>query len=58
MLRHVVSEDVLPAVLVAYSNAITESFYVAVAMAAISIIGVLPVQWLSVKGKKIEALPA
>ncbi|KAF7122680.1 hypothetical protein CNMCM5793_000790 [Aspergillus hiratsukae] len=54
MLRHVVAEDVLPAVLVAYSNAITESFYVAVAMSAVSIVGAIPVQWLSVKGKKIE----
>ncbi|GFF24606.1 putative HC-toxin efflux carrier TOXA [Aspergillus udagawae] len=58
MLRHVVSEDVLPAVLIAYSNAITESFYVAVAMSAVSIFGAIPVQWISVKGKKIEALPA
>ncbi|GIJ90213.1 hypothetical protein Asppvi_009166 [Aspergillus pseudoviridinutans] len=58
MLRHVVSEDILPAVLVAYSNAITESFYVAVAMSAVSILGAIPVQWLSVKGKKIETLPA
>ncbi|RHZ55920.1 MDR family MFS transporter [Aspergillus thermomutatus] len=58
MLRHVVSEDALPAVLVAYSHAITESFYVAVAMAAVSIFGAIPVQWLSVKGKKIETLAA
>ncbi|KAH8688640.1 MFS transporter [Talaromyces proteolyticus] len=48
-LRAVVDEDALPAVLDAYSGAITYSFYVAVALAGIAILGALPMQWLSLK---------
>ncbi|EAW08881.1 MDR family MFS transporter [Aspergillus clavatus NRRL 1] len=54
MLQRSVSKDVLPAVLSAYSSAITQAFYVGVALAAVSLFGALPIQWLSVKGKKIE----
>ncbi|GKZ83875.1 hypothetical protein AnigIFM56816_008971 [Aspergillus niger] len=53
MLRHVVSADQLPAVLEAYNGAVTTTFYVAVAMGALSIFGALPIQWISVKGKKM-----
>lgn len=54
MLRSVVPQDLLPSVLEAYNSAITQAFYVGVALAAVSILGALPVQWISVKGKKIE----
>ena len=48
----------LPAVLVAYNDAITKTFYVALAIAALSIIGSAGMEWKSVKGKKIEAAVA
>ncbi|KAF9886241.1 hypothetical protein FE257_011854 [Aspergillus nanangensis] len=53
-LRRVVSETDLPAVLQAYSKAITAAFYVCVAAGVISFVGVLPIQWISVRQKKIE----
>jgi hypothetical protein len=40
--------------LVAYNDAVTQTFYVAVAMGALSLIGPIFVEWLSVKGKKVE----
>lgn len=54
MLRKVVSGPVLQQVLVAYNGAITQTFYVAVAIGALSLIGPIFVEWLSVKGKKVE----
>lgn len=57
MLRTVVSGDSLHRVLVAYNAAITQTFYVAVAMGALSLIGPIFVEWLSVKGKKVEVAP-
>ena len=57
MLRTVVSGDSLHHVLVAYNAAITQTFYVAVAMGALSLIGPIFVEWLSVKGKKVEVAP-
>ena len=41
-----------------YSEALTNAFYVAVAMAAISTIGAVFMEWKSVKGKKIEMAAA
>lgn len=38
----------------AYSDAIMDTFYVATAMAAVSILGAAAFEWKSVKGKKIE----
>ncbi|OGM48398.1 MFS toxin efflux pump [Aspergillus bombycis] len=58
MLRQAVSKDILPTVLEAYNNAITETFYAAVAIGTIALFAALPIQWLSVKGKKIEAMAA
>ncbi|GAB1197136.1 hypothetical protein APSETT444_006426 [Aspergillus pseudonomiae] len=58
MLRQAVSQDILPTVLEAYNDAITETFYAAVAIGAIALFAALPIQWLSVKGKKIEAMAA
>jgi hypothetical protein len=46
--------EYLDGVIEAYNSAITTTFYVAVATAALSIIGAVFVEWKSVKGKKIE----
>jgi MFS family permease len=54
MIRALVPEHALPAVLKVYNTAITQTFYVAVACAALAIFGVPPLQWLSVKGRKIH----
>ncbi|KAF7592084.1 hypothetical protein BBP40_000689 [Aspergillus hancockii] len=58
MLRHAVPKDILPAVLEAYNEAITQTFYVSLAIGTIAIFFALPIQWLSVKGKKIEMAAA
>lgn len=42
----------------AYNSAITDTFYVGVTTAALSIIGALAMEWKSIKGKKIEAVAA
>ncbi|KAJ5171101.1 uncharacterized protein N7500_003884 [Penicillium coprophilum] len=57
MLRSIVSGDALHQVLIAYNAAIVQTFYVAVAMGALSLIGPIFVEWLSVKGKKVEVVP-
>jgi len=44
----------LAKVLVAYNNTLTQVFYVAIAMAALSLIGSLLMEWKSVKGQKME----
>ncbi|KGO68103.1 Major facilitator superfamily domain, general substrate transporter [Penicillium italicum] len=54
MIRTFVSGDALHRVLTAYSAAVVQTFYVAVAMGALSLVGPIFVEWLSVKGKKIE----
>lgn len=54
MLRNVVPAPMLHRVLVAYNDAIMQTFYVSIAMGALSLIGPIFVEWLSVKGKKIE----
>ncbi|KAF7717919.1 MFS-type toxin efflux pump [Penicillium ucsense] len=58
MLRQLVSGTLLQQVLHAYNDAITQTFYVAVAMGALSLIGPIFVEWLSVKGKKVEPVAA
>jgi hypothetical protein len=45
-------------VLRAYNDALTNSYYVAAALATLSIVGSLAVEWKSVKGKKIEVMAA
>lgn len=57
MLRGLVQGPMLHQVLIAYNQAITQTFYVAVAMGALSLIGPIFVEWLSVKGKKVEVAP-
>ncbi|KAK5242029.1 MFS sugar transporter [Cryomyces antarcticus] len=44
----------LPGVLQAYNTAIMDTFYVSVALGALSLFGALAMEWKSVKGKKIE----
>ncbi|KAL4883844.1 major facilitator superfamily domain-containing protein [Aspergillus karnatakaensis] len=58
MIRQAVPAEALPAVLSAYNDALTQTFYVGVALAAITLLGALPVQWVSVKGKKIVVAAA
>ena len=53
-LQYVIPTKFLAHVQLAYNNAITDTFYVGVAMAVVSIIGALLLEWKSVKGKKIE----
>ena len=45
-------------VLRAYNDALSQTYYVSVAMAALSIFGALGVEWKSVKGKKVEIVGA
>ena len=53
-----VNPNYLPNVLISYNKAIDQTFYVSVAMAALSLFGALGVEWKSVKGKKIETVAA
>ncbi|OGM49400.1 MFS toxin efflux pump [Aspergillus bombycis] len=53
MLRDTVPSEMLPGALRAYNSAITEAFYVAVAMAVLALPGALAVQWISVKGRRL-----
>ncbi|KAF2809961.1 MFS general substrate transporter [Mytilinidion resinicola] len=53
-LKNAVPAQFLPGVLSAYNDTLTQTFYVSLAMACVSIIGVAPIQWKSMKGKKIE----
>lgn len=48
----------LDKVLVAYNDTLTQVFYVAVAMGALSIIGSALMEWKSVKGQKLEMAAA
>lgn len=54
MLRKVVSKDDLASVLSAYSESITQTFYISVATASLAFFAALGIQWISVKGKKME----
>lgn len=54
MLRRVVPEDMLSVVLNSYNKAVTETFYVAVAMCGLSLFGALVLEWRSVKGRSME----
>ncbi|KAG6017969.1 hypothetical protein E4U41_004082, partial [Claviceps citrina] len=49
-----VSKEFLPVVLEAYNGAVTQTFYVSAAMAALSVVGAVLVPWNSVKGKKVD----
>ena len=54
-LRTAVDFGSLEGVLVAYNDALIHAYYVSVAMAGLSLIGALGMEWKSVKGKKVEA---
>ena len=54
-IRNVVDGSKLREVLVAYNGAITKTFTVAVAMACLSIIGALCIEWKSIKPAKKQA---
>lgn len=55
-LRDAVGPGSLEGVLIAYNDALTHTYYVSTAMACLSIIGALGMEWKSVKGKKTEAV--
>jgi hypothetical protein len=48
----------LAAVQVAYNHALTQTWYVSVAMACASVFGIVWIEWKSVKGKKLEPVAA
>ncbi|OQD93726.1 hypothetical protein PENSOL_c030G06826 [Penicillium solitum] len=52
-LQSVVDKDDLPEILHAYNDALVQTFIVGAAMASISMIGALCMEWKSVKGKKL-----
>lgn len=54
-LRHVVDPSNLHGVLVAYNGALTKTFTVSLAMACLSIIGALCIEWKSIKPPKKQA---
>lgn len=53
-----IDASLIPLVLVAYNNALTQTFYVSLALGALSIFGALGIEWKSVKGKKVEPMMA
>ncbi|KAJ5419113.1 uncharacterized protein N7487_002663 [Penicillium crustosum] len=52
-LQNIVDKHDLPGVLHAYNDALVQTFIVSAAMASISMIGALCMEWKSVKGKKL-----
>ncbi|KAL8836551.1 MAG: hypothetical protein Q9170_002871 [Blastenia crenularia] len=57
-LRKGLDPNTIAGVLTAYNSAITQTFYVSLAMAAFSILGSAFIEWRSVKGKKMETVAA
>ncbi|KAI9792094.1 MAG: MFS sugar transporter [Peltula sp. TS41687] len=57
-LKSQIPQQYLSGVILAYNKAVTQTFYVSVAMACLTIIGALSLEWKSVKGKKIVAAAA
>ena len=53
--QSVVSKADLPGLLLAYNDAITQTFTVCAAVAALSVLGAVIVEWKSVKGKSLAA---
>jgi MFS family permease len=53
--QNVVPAQYIGRVLVAYNEALVQTWYVAVAMASLSIIGASVLEWKSVKGKTLDA---
>ncbi|OCL13154.1 MFS general substrate transporter [Glonium stellatum] len=57
-LKHAIPSQFLDGVLNAYNKTLTETFYVSVALAAMSLGGAVFVEWKSMKGKKITMAAA
>jgi len=57
-LKDAIDPKFLGGVLFVYNRALTNTFYISVAMASLSIIGALGMEWKSVKGKKLETVAA
>ncbi|KAJ7152947.1 major facilitator superfamily domain-containing protein [Mycena filopes] len=53
-LRNAVDPQYLPAVLQVYNHALITAFQVSIAMACLSLVGALAMEWRSVKGKNVE----
>ncbi|KAI1459138.1 putative efflux pump [Annulohypoxylon moriforme] len=54
-LQHTLSPEVIPKVILSYSNALTTAFVVGTALCAFTVFGSAAIEWKSVKGKNIEA---
>jgi hypothetical protein len=50
--------DLLPAVLIAYNEALRQTFYTSLSVAALSFIGAIGTEWKSVRGKKFDTAMA
>ena len=57
-LRSAVPAQYIEGVLLAYNKALTDCYYVSLAMACLTIIGSASMEWKSVKGKKMVAASA
>ncbi len=57
-IQQTVSPEFLPGVTLAYNDALTQTFIVALAMACLTIVGSLAIEWKSVKGQKLDTAVA
>ena len=57
-LRRIVGPQYLRAVLEAYNDALDEAYKVGLITACLSILGAFGMEWVNVKGKQLDALPA
>ncbi|KAK9483559.1 major facilitator superfamily domain-containing protein [Lipomyces starkeyi] len=57
-LKTMIPPQYLPQVQVAYSQALTQTWYLCVATSALSIVGAMGMEWKSVKGKKLDVAAA
>ncbi|KAJ7197976.1 major facilitator superfamily domain-containing protein [Mycena pura] len=53
-LKSAIPANFVPGVLLAYNDGLVATFYVAVAMSCLSLVGALVIEWRSIKGKNIE----
>jgi hypothetical protein len=53
-LQDVIDPKLLPAVLEVYNKALVSAFYVSVALAGLSAVGALAMEWRSVNGQNVE----
>jgi MFS family permease len=53
-LQSAVSPELLPAVLIAYNDALTKTFQIALILACVTAIGAVLMEWKTVKGKQAE----